>query len=145
MSWNEQCISALSAEGMFEDSGHMTRFKELLDCYSKYPFFTKGLCKCMYLSAWDEDHFAVMLETLNDMALGRERDTVDMRLQGDLLADINLDDHAVGEARIYQLSSAFLENKAFSLKKEDEEALSEHYRYVIARGLAAARIIDGVS
>lgn len=144
MNWNEQCISALNTGGMFEDSGHLTRFKELLDCYSNYPFFSKGLCKCMYLSAWDEDHFTTMLETLNDMALGRERDTVDMRLQGDLLADISLDEHAIGEARVYQLSSSFLENREFVLSKEDEAALSEHYRYLIARGLTAAKMIDEV-
>lgn len=143
MGWNEQCISALGAAGMFENSEHMTRFKELLDCYSGYPFFTKGLCKCMYLSAWDDEHFAVMLETLNDMALGRERDTVDMRIQGDLMADINMDEHAVGEARMYQLSSAFLENKPFVPAKADEN-LSEHYRYLIRRALEAAKIIDGV-
>lgn len=143
MGWNEQCILALNAAGMFENSGHLTRLKELLDCYSGYPFFTKGLCKCMYLSAWDEEHFAVMLETLNDMALGRDRDTVDMRIQGDLMADINLDEHAIGEARMYQLSSALLENKPFVPAKEDE-LLSEHYRYLIRRAQEAAKIINGV-
>ena len=50
MTWQEQCIRALSDQDLFEDSWHKTRFKELLDCYISYPFFTKGLCKCMYVS-----------------------------------------------------------------------------------------------
>lgn len=78
MSWKEICFAALDREKMFEDSGHSTRFKELFDCYSSYPFFTKGLCKCIYLSAWDEKHFCIMLETLTELALGKERDTKEM-------------------------------------------------------------------
>ena len=45
MGWKENCLAALDAAKLFENSGHRTRFKELMDCYSNYPFFTKGLCK----------------------------------------------------------------------------------------------------
>ena len=48
MNWKEQWIVALDKEYLFENSSHRTRFKELLDCFADYPFFTKGLCKCMY-------------------------------------------------------------------------------------------------
>lgn len=86
MSWKDRFLSALDAEGMFENSGHRTRFKELMDCYSGFPFFTKGLCKCIFMSAWDEEHFNIMLETLTDMSLGRERDAGEMLIKGDALA-----------------------------------------------------------
>ena len=86
MSWSDKCIAALAEKKLFENSGHRTRFKELLDCYADYPFFNRGLCKCMYLSAWDEEHFCIMLETLMSMSLGQERNTDDMRIQGDVLA-----------------------------------------------------------
>ena len=82
MSKSELYLVALDQSGLFEDSGHRTRFKELMDCYGHYPFFTKGLCKCMYLSAWDEEHFATILEVLSDLAIGKERDTEEMRIQG---------------------------------------------------------------
>lgn len=72
MSWSDKCIAALAEKKLFENSGHRTRFKELLDCYADYPFFNRGLCKCMYLSAWDEEHFCIMLETLMSMSLGQE-------------------------------------------------------------------------
>ena len=45
MTMNERCLAALGEEHMFVDSGHRTRFKELLDCFSSQPFFTPGLCK----------------------------------------------------------------------------------------------------
>ena len=79
MKWKDECFTALDKENMFEDSGHRTRFKELMDCYSSYPFFNKGLCKCMYLSAWDEAHFCILLETLMDLSLGKEKNTEEMR------------------------------------------------------------------
>ena len=71
MKWKDKCFDALDEAGMFENSGHRTRFKELTDCYCNYPFFTRGLCKCMYLSAWDEEHFCILLGTLADMTAGR--------------------------------------------------------------------------
>ena len=49
MGWKDQCVAALDEEKLFENSEHRTRFLELMDCYGGYPFFTKGLCKCMYL------------------------------------------------------------------------------------------------
>ena len=69
MSWKSTCTLALQKAGLFQDSHHLSRFKELVDCYRSYPFFTKGLCKCMYLSAWDEEHFCIMLETLAELTL----------------------------------------------------------------------------
>ena len=76
--------SRLQKAGLFQDSHHLSRFKELVDCYRSYPFFTKGLCKCMYLSAWDEEHFCIMLETLAELTLGRERNTSENEKQGRL-------------------------------------------------------------
>lgn len=54
-------------------------------------FFSKGLCKCIYLSAWDEEHFCIMVETLTELSLGRETDTKEMSIKGDALADEQMD------------------------------------------------------
>lgn len=131
-------ISALNGEGLFENFGHMSRFKELMDCFFGFPFFTKGLCKCIYLSAWDEEHFVVMLETLNAMSLGREQNTNDMRIQGDTLAQ----ECASGEHYIYQLSCAFLDNRPFRL--EEDAVIDDSFRYIITRALQASKVIDNV-
>lgn len=71
MNQKDACLFALDKAKLFESSDHRTRFKELMDCYSQFPFFTKGLCKCMYLSAWDEPHFFILLEVLTDLSLGK--------------------------------------------------------------------------
>lgn len=138
MKWKDKCFNALDTEKMFENSGHRTRFKELLDCYSDYPFFTKGLCKCMYLSAWDDEHFCIMLETLMEMSLGKEKDTEEMRSKGDLFAEERKDD----EYYVYELSNSFLDNRTFHL--DDSAKISSKIRHIIACALSAARIIDNV-
>ena len=138
MGWKENCLAALDAAKLFENSGHRTRFKELMDCYSNYPFFTKGLCKCMYLSAWDDEHFAGMLETLMDMSLGREQDTKDMQVKGDALAEERND----GEYYVYLLSGAFLEDKPYILPEDAD--IPQEIRYIIDRAIRASAVIDEV-
>lgn len=138
MTKSEQYLSALDEKGLFVSSGHKTRFKELVDCYGAYPFFTKGLCKCMYLSAWDEEHFAMILEILSDLAIGRERDTQEMRLQGDVLAG----QQKGGEYYVFQLSNAFLDGEQFVLKGDED--ISEQIRYIIRQALKAEQVIDSI-
>lgn len=142
MGWKESCITALDAEKMFENPGHKMRFQELMDCFSKYPFFSRGLCKCMYLSAWDDEHFVIMLETLNDMALGRENNTEDMKIQGDMMAEDYADAEGYGDAYMFRLSGMFLENRKG--KPEGEEKLSPEYLYLVNQALKAGEIIDGI-
>ncbi len=138
MNWKDRCFLSLDEERLFESSGHRTRFFELLDCYGDYPFFTKGLCKCMYLSAWDEEHFAIMLETLTAMSLGRETDTGDMRIQGETLAEVQPD----AEYYVYQLSNAFLDHKDFTLPAD--AAIGPAQRHIIDQALKASKIIDTI-
>ena len=136
MNWKEKCLSALDSHKMFEDSGHRTRFKELLDCYCNYPFFTKGLCKCIYLSAWDDKHFCIMLETLTDLSLGKETSTKEMSIKGDALAEEQLDE----EYYVYELSLALLENRPY--RQNVSAGISVGTRYIINRALRASDIID---
>ena len=136
MNWKDRCFLSLDEEKLFEDSGHRTRFFELLDCYGDYPFFTKGLCKCMYLSAWDEEHFAILLEMLSFMSLGKEKNTKEMSAVGDSLAQEQEND----ESYIYRLSISYLENTNFFLEKGVK--LSERTAYVISCAQQAAAIID---
>lgn len=138
MNWKEKCFAALDTEKMFEDSGHRTRFKELVDCYSSYPFFSKGLCKCVYLSSWDEPHFCIMLETLTELSLGKETTTREMSIKGDALAEEQTD----GEYYVYQLSLAFLDGTPFRLSASPD--MTPEIRYIIRRALRAAEIIDNL-
>lgn len=138
MKWKDKCFSALDNEKMFENSGHRTRFKELMDCYCNYPFFSRGLCKCMYLSAWDEEHFCILLEALSEMSVGRKKNTQEMRSKGELFVEEKKDD----EFYVYELSNAFLDNKPFHLKNQAD--ISPDIRYIIDRAIKASEIIDQI-
>lgn len=138
MSWKQKVYSALRTEKMFEDYGHSTRFTELLECFGDYPFFTKGLCKCVYLSAWDEEHFCVMLETLTDLSLGKETTTSEMRAKGDSLVEEQVD----AQYYVYLLSNAFLDDKPFELPSD--ASLPDDFRYIIDRAQKAAEIINAL-
>lgn len=138
MSWKEDCIYALDQGKMFENSEHRTRFMELMDCYSDAPFFNAGLCKCMYLSSWDEIHFCIMLEVLNEMSLGRESDTKEMRIKGDALEE----ETQTAEQYVYKLSNAFLDDVPFDAQEPAD--LPEDIRYIVRRALMAAAVIDAV-
>ncbi len=138
MKWNEACLRELTQAGLFVDSGHRTRFKELMDCFCDKPFFSKGLCKCMYLSAWDEEHFSILLPTLSNMSLSRDTDTSEMLVIGDSLADEQAND----ESYIYRLSISFLDHSDFHI--DETVQLSERTAYVIAQAQKAAALIDQV-
>lgn len=138
MEWKRKCLSAMDAEDVFENTGHRTRFKDLLDCYAKYPFFTKGLCKCMYLSAWDNEHFYDMLETLSDMALSHDKDTKEMHVKFEFFADTQKDD----DCYIYQLLNTFLDNKTFLL--DDTANIRMDILYMIRRALHMSSVIDAL-
>jgi len=138
MKWKNDYFMALDQAHLFENDGHRTRFKELMDCYAGYPFFTKGLCKCIYLSAWDEEHFTIMLETLTEMTLGREQGPGEMLDKGDSLAVAQTG----GEYYMYLLSIAFLEDKPFALP--EGVTLTPDYQYLMDRALQAADVIDRV-
>ena len=71
MKWSEKCIMELTHRNLFENDDHRARFRDLLDCYCDAPFFSKGLCKCMYLSSWDQKQFTQILDVLNEMILDR--------------------------------------------------------------------------
>lgn len=138
MNWKRNCFAALSDHDMFENTGHRNRFKELLYCYGDYPFFTKGLCKCMYTSAMDEEHFCIILEMLSAMTIGKDENTSEMRSNGELLAEEQTD----AEYYVYQLSNAFLDNAPFSL--DENVDLPPSIAHIIKRSLKASEIIDSI-
>lgn len=137
MTVNFRCLRELDNHELFENREHRARFSELVSCYCNYPFFNKGLCKCMYLSSWDMEHFIIMLDILNDLTLERSRDVEPMKDNGK-----SLEDAAEGyERHILRLASAFLNNEAFEIP---DEPIAAEGLYIMKRALAAAQVIDQV-
>ena len=92
----------------------------------------------MYLSAWDEEHFFIILETLSGMSLGKEQNTEEMRLIGDALAE----EQATDEYYVYMLSIAFLDNIPYPVPEVAD--IRPETVYIIQQAQKAAEIIDGL-
>lgn len=138
MNWKARCVSALDAEKMFESPEHRMRFKELVDCYGNYPFFTKGLCKCVYMSSWDEEHFCILLETLTELSLAKEKDTTEMSHKGDSMVE----EQSGEEYYVFYLSVCLLNDLPYVVP--EDIIFSEENQYLIRRVLQAAEIIDSL-
>lgn len=139
MSWKDTVFNELDRQQLFQSDGHRTRFKELTDCYADAPFFTPGLCKCMYLSSWDDEHFLVMLDMLNQLSLRPRMNLDDMEENGQLMAEES-DNY---DTYVLRLSCAFLDNSPFSLDCLPD-TIDPKGRYIITEALKAAAIIDSV-
>lgn len=143
MNWSDKCMLELTHRNLFEDDGHRMRFRDLLDCYSGAPFFTKGLCKCMYLGAWDNLHFAMLLDILNEMTIERADELDTMADNGIMLEKAALDSGDQSSARIMQLSVDFASGQPSDLSDlPDLEINDPETAYVIKRTMLAAQCID---
>lgn len=138
--WKATILDALDQHHLFQNEAHRSRFKELLDCYANAPFFTPGLCKCMYMSCWDEEHFFIMLDMLNQLSLKRGMGLTDMYENGELIAE---EEEQVGsyEDQVMRLSCAFLKNEPFSLSSLPTD-YNPTGRRIIEISLQAAAVID---
>lgn len=143
MKWTEKCILDLSHHSLFEDDGHRRRFYDLLDCYFEKPFFSKGLCKCMYLSAWDAEHFSILLDTLNSTLIEKDFHLNLMRDQGEILQTEAHEAKDPVSEEMWKLTNSFLNGKTYELSGLAElEVSAPESAYIIKRSLAAAKLID---
>ena len=136
MEWYEKCLLELTHHNMFESSGHRDRFRDLTSCYYNAPFFSKGLCKCMYVSSWDDEHFGVMLSTLNSLIIDGDTSVQGMAEQGGVLST-QLEG---GDAEIYKLSTAFLTGGEYELP--DFTQLDSDAAHIIRKAILAGKYID---
>ncbi len=136
MKWFEKCILELTHHNMFDSTEHRNRFQDLVSCYSTAPFFTKGLCKCMYLASWDEEHFEVMLSTLNEMVISGDKNVRQMAQNGQVLA-VQSQGY---DQEIYKLSASFLTNSEYTLP--DFTTFDPDGAHLIRKAILAGKYID---
>ena len=143
MKWSDKCILELTHHNLFEDDAHRSRFRDLLDCYFDAPFFTKGLCKCMYLSAWDNAHFAQMLDVLNELTIEHAGSLSLMVDNGTALIRQAQDDNNRTDVLVIGLSASFLTDTPIDLSPLRELEISDpDTAYIVKRALQAASCID---
>ena len=136
MNWNEKCLLELTHHNMFETTDHRNRFRDLLNCYYTAPFFTKGLCKCLYLSAWDDEHFMQMLDILNHLTIEGARDLRSMSDNGEVMAS-----RLSGtEAEVYALSNSFITGSNYT--QPDFTLMDSEGAHIIRQALLASMYID---
>lgn len=139
--WKNLIYRKLRSQHLFENEAHQSRFKELLDCYADASFFSPGLCKCMYLSCWDDEHFAIMLDMLNQLKLKAHMTLSDMNENGKLMAEeMPTGDY---EAMVMQLSCDFLSGTPFDLTALPKD-FDPNGRHIIEQALKAAAVIDSI-
>ena len=131
------CCNELMEQNLFENLEHRSRFSELIHCYGKYPFFNKGLCKCMYLSSWDMDHFIILLDTLNRMTLDSGMNIEEMKAQGRVI-----EQSCTGYDRyIMQLSHDFLNDVPYQIPDVE---LPEECLHIMKRALEVSDVLDRI-
>ncbi len=138
MLWSEKCLLELTHHNMFESSDHRLRFRDLITCYYQAPFFCKGLCKCMYLSSWDEEHFLIMLGILNELTINGNRSLKPMKDQG-----VEMEKQCSREElEVMKLSNSFLTNYPYQAPEMGE--IDPDTAHILHRGLLAAAYIDNL-
>lgn len=140
MDWVEGCIRELRSQHLFQDGEHEELFREAVLCYQDKPFFSSGLCKCIYLASWDMEHFAIFLEPINVMVVRGDRNLDYMRELGRVIAEEN---RGVSERDryIFELSGSFLQGEEFELPEEVERS-GQDWIAIYHRAKRAAQIID---
>ena len=138
--WKDRVFEALDAQHLFQDRGHRSRFWELIDVYSKAPFFTRGLCKCMFMSSWDDEHFLIMLDMLNQLSLAKGMKLADMNENGELMAEEEAGNY---DEEVMKLSCAFIMDRPYNSDRLPAD-FDPQGRKIIETSLRAAAIIDSV-
>lgn len=139
MKWEERCLLELTHRNVFGDEAHRLRFRDLLTCYVDAPFFTKGLCKCMFLNASTERHFYLLLDTLNEITLEGARD---LKLMRDSLVYrmTTNDPDDIAERAFIHLSIAFLDGEPYEMP--DIAIIAPDGVHAMRNALLAASYID---
>jgi hypothetical protein len=133
----------LTHRNLFENDDHRARFRDLLDCYCDAPFFSKGLCKCMYLSSWDQKQFTQILDVLNEMILDRGNAMNLMMDNGMVLEQTARNEGDCTTVAILEVSKTFLDEVPYDRNRLKELEISDpETAYCIKRGLLAAQCID---
>lgn len=64
MDWRDYCVEEIAKHRCFVSAMHKKRFIELFDMVQNEPFFTKEICKCLFLAAWDRKYTNELKEIL---------------------------------------------------------------------------------
>ncbi|MBS6560571.1 MAG: hypothetical protein KH355_09900 [Clostridiales bacterium] len=67
MRWQDKCVNELLKRNLFLSIVHLERFEQILQRVKEEPFFTKGVCKCLFLLSWEPEKASQVQEILMEM------------------------------------------------------------------------------
>lgn len=104
MDWRDYCIEEIAKHRCFVSALHKKRFIEMFDMVQDEPFFTKEVCKCLFLAAWERKYTDEIESVLQEMIDKNAMDTQILinRARNKVVSPY--------EAEIYKLERNFLEN-----------------------------------
>lgn len=114
MDWRDYCVEEIAKHRCFVSALHKKRFIEMVDMVQNEPFFTREICKCMFLAAWERKY------TDNLKALFQEMIDNDVTSSEPLIKRAKQVRISPNEVEIYKLELEFLENPG---KTPDESCL----------------------
>lgn len=104
MNWLDKCESTLTSAHIFLSHSHLARFASAFHTLKQQPFVSKGLCKCAFLSAWDQQHFDIFMDMVEQMIANNETNLDRMILAG----EEHIRNAKSNEKILYSLSQEFL-------------------------------------
>lgn len=140
MAWQDQCLRSLTDAKLFLSTAHMERFKETWKVLKKQPFCTKGICKCLFLSGWDQEHYQFLKDTVEEMIVRQDTDTSYMLEKGRVI----LGNVALSERELFKLSIEFLEKEGQTPDEGCLLRLSHHWVPIVDNTLEMGRLLDSL-
>lgn len=138
MSWEEKCIPALLNQGVFLSPQHFSRFETAFAYLRHQPFFTKGVCKCAVLAAWDQPNYDFFMSTMHEMADRKDITPDYMLKKGELLVH----DPDPNRGLLFQLSVDFLKYPGQTPSENVILKLSGAWVPLVDSAITASLILD---
>lgn len=133
MDWRDYCVDEMAKHRCFSSAMHKKRFIEMFEMVQSEPFFTREICKCLFLAAWDRKYTNEMEEILNKLIAENVMDA--RRLAGTR----KYRSITPNEKEIYKLAQEFLENPG---ETPDESCLIKLSKAWIPLGDCALQVSE---
>ncbi len=140
MSWKEECTHALLEKRIFLSSMHCGKFRMLHEEFCNEPFYSKGLCKCIFIASWNSRFF---LRMQNDLRLLAEKEAVNTEYMM-VLGEKLMKNLPASERALCQMMYDFLK---YPGKNPDESmlmCLSSPWVPIADNAIDASNVIDSL-
>lgn len=136
MDWRDYCVEKIANQRCFVSAMHKKRFIEMFNMVQNEPFFTKEICKCLFLAAWERSYTNDMEKLLQELIDEKVMDA--KGLQGRR----NFRSVTPNEKEIAKLANEFLDHPG---KTPDESCLMKLSKAWIPLGDGALQVSDIIS